>query len=157
MSKRNGNRGGGETREVTLLTSVDDELYDELSELTGQRVVHVALWEESLADALAGELADAETDPERQSTFDLDLYLDEGVYFELYGASAFTDLDAPPVTGADPMARLLLTAVDRGVWLEEIAVDEEDNLVLILGRQEVPALYLTVGGWLLEEWEELPA
>lgn len=157
MSKRNGKRGGGEGREVVLLTSVDDELYDELNELVGQRVAHVVLWEESLADALAGEVAETEIDPERQTTFDLDLYLDEGVYFELYGVSAFVDLDAPPITGADSMARLLLTAVDRGVWLEEIAVDEEDNLVLILGRQGVPTLYLTVGGWLLEEWEELPA
>ncbi len=157
MDNRNGKRGRGEEGEVPLLTSVDDALYDELSDLTGQRVVHVALWEESLADALAEKSAEAEIDPERQTTFDLDLYLDEGVYFELYGVSAFTDLDAPPVTGADPMAKLLLTAVDQGVWLEEIAVDEEDNLVLILGRQGVPTLYLTVGGWLLEEWEELPA
>jgi len=42
------------------------------------------------------------------------------------------------------------------VKLLEVAVDEEDGLVLVLGRGDQPDIYLQVGAWLLDEWEELP-
>lgn len=138
--------------DLDLQTGVDDELYDELSELEGQRIVHVTLWEDSLLDALEG----GEPDPDTQTLFDLDLYLEEGIYFELYGASAFESLDAAPVEGDERLAKTLLTLVDQHATLDEIAVDEDDNLVLILAQGGEPALYLAVGGWLLEEWDELP-
>ena len=32
--------------EMPLYTVVDDELYDELSQLAGQKVVHVEVWED---------------------------------------------------------------------------------------------------------------
>ncbi len=38
---------------IDLLTTVDDDLFEELTELTGQRIAHVAIWEESLVDELA--------------------------------------------------------------------------------------------------------
>ena len=145
-------RNQGKQPDVNLITSVDDETFSELVELEQQRIVHLTIWEESLADALAGQ----ETDPDVQTAFDIDLYLSEGVYFELYGASVFTALDATPVQGDEEAAKLLLTLVNEGIWLDEIAVDEEENLVLVLGAQDESQLYLTVGGWLLEEWNELP-
>jgi hypothetical protein len=40
--------------------------------------------------------------------------------------------------------------------LEEIAVDEDDGLVLVIAARHRPELYLQVGAWLLDEWEELP-
>jgi len=42
------------------------------------------------------------------------------------------------------------------MWLEEIAVDESDALILVLGDQGTTKIYLAVEGWLLEEWDELP-
>jgi hypothetical protein len=72
-------------KEFPLLTSVDDETYDELTTLIGERIVHVALWEDSLADALSERPASAD----QQTTFDLDLYLEGGVYFEMYGVACF--------------------------------------------------------------------
>jgi hypothetical protein len=149
-----------------LYTRVDDEQYDELSELTGQQVVHVSVWEEGLADAMsspgqievpqavAGTKDDAEGDMEVAA--DIDLYLRDGVYFELYGTLCYTDLDAAPLTDLAQIEQELQRLVEAGVQLEEIAVDEDDGLVLVLGQNHQPLIYLQVGAWLLDEWEELP-
>lgn len=146
-SRRNGNR-----QAINLITSVDDATFGELLELERQRIVHIILWDESLADAFA----DIETDPELRTAFDMDLYLSEGVYFELYAASLYPSFDAAPVQGEEAMAGLLLPLVDAGLWMDEIAVDEEDSLVLILSTEDGSQLYLAIGGCLLEEWDELP-
>lgn len=138
--------------EAELYTTVSNKLYDDLSVLTGQRVAHVVVWEESLADAIEH----VEVDMDEQATFDLDLYLTDGVYFELYGVVCYQDPSADPLVGWDETGRILLSLVNRGIWLDEIAVDDEDQLVLILSHQRQPALYMVVGGWLLEEWDELP-
>lgn len=150
--KRGGPRQNGAQHDLPLMTTVDDEQYDELCDLAGQRVAHVALWEDSLADALA----ESESDPAAQVTFDLDLYLEEGVYFELYGVQLYPDPDAEPLQGLDATQHRLLSLVDQGLWLDEVAVGEEDELVLVLGHAQEPVLYLAAGAWLLEEWEELP-
>lgn len=139
-------------RETDLFTVVSDELFEDLSDLAGQRIAHVAIWEESLADALER----AEVDPDEQRTFDLDIYLTDGVYFELYGVTCYQDPAADPMQGWDDTGRHLLSLVNQGVWLDEIAVDEEEQLVLILAQRRQPVFYLVVGGWLVEEWDELP-
>ena len=46
--------------------------------------------------------------------------------------------------------------INDGIWLDEIAATEEDELVLILSRKHIPQLYLNVSGWTVEEWETLP-
>jgi hypothetical protein len=138
--------------DLSLFTTVDDELYDELSELVDQKVVHAAVWEESLVDALSHEEpTDAPT-----VDFDLDLYLEDGVYFELYGVQFFSDLESEPWAGLETVTERLVALINRGLWLIEVAVDEQDGLVLVLGYPDRPALYLTIGGWLIEEWDELP-
>lgn len=141
-----------------LYTRVDDEQYDELAELSGQPVVHVSVWEEGLADAITspepGESAGNE--PEEGTAADIDLYLRDGVYFELYGTLCYTDLDAPPITGLSKIEQKLQHAVKAGAVLEEIAVDEDEGLVLVLAQRHQPVMYLQVGAWLLDEWEELP-
>jgi hypothetical protein len=135
-----------------LFTSVNDELYDELLALRGQRLVHVSLWEDSLADELTATVL---TD-EHGTFYDLDLYLEEGVYFEFYGASGFPTLHDEPIEQADELQRTLLSLVNQNATLLDIAVDEDDNLVLVLGRRKTPRLYVVAGGWLPGEWEELP-
>lgn len=142
------------TDDGQLFTHVDDEQYDELSELNGQPLVHVSVWEEGLADAVAAGQGDA--DGADEVAADIDLYLRDGVYFELYGTLCYTDLDAPPLANLVQIEQQLQALVAAGAVLEEVAVDEEEGLVLVLGQKHRPLLYLQVGAWLLDEWEELP-
>lgn len=137
---------------LSLYTTVDDEMYEELAELSGQKIVHFELWEDSLSDAL-GDTSIPATD---QVLFDLDLYLADGVYFELYGTTCHPDPASMPIQGLEALHARLLGLVQQGAALAEVAVDEEDNLVLVLGQGQTHQLYLAVGGWLLEEWDELP-
>lgn len=139
--------------EGQLYTQVDDEQYDELSELNGQPIVHAAVWEEGLADSLAPADGNVATD---EVAADIDIYLRDNVYFELYGTICYTDLDAAPLNDLAKIEAKLLDLVKAGALLEEIAVDEEDGLVLVLAKNHRPLLYLQVGAWLLDEWEELP-
>lgn len=148
--------------DVSLYTIVDDDLFDEIGELAGDRIVHVVMWEDSLSDALDGQ----ETEPDEQQTFDIDLYLEGGAYFELYEVNAYADPAEDPLTGRERVSRALLSLINRGLWLDDLAVDDDDLLVLILGAGHTPEayeveallpdLYLQVGGWLVDEWDELP-
>ena len=137
---------------VNLYTTVDDELYEELSELVGQKIVYVGFWDDSLADALDK----TEADPVTQSAFDLDIYLEDGIYFELYSTFFYPSLDSEAFQGRDAVSKQMADLGKQGMWLEEIAVDENDELVLVVGDQAKTRLYLAVAGWLLEEWDELP-
>ena len=145
--------------EGQLYTSVDDEQYNDLSELNGQPVVHVGVWEEGLAESMASTnsgYAAADDGTEEGVAADIDLYLRDGVYFELYGTLCYTDLDAAPLADLGEIEQQLQQQLKAGLKLLEIAVDEEDGLVVILGRGKNPLFYLQVGAWLLDEWEELP-
>lgn len=137
---------------LSLYTTVDDELYEEVTALVGQKIVHVEIWEDSLADALS----DTASTPEAQINFDLDLYLADGIYFELYGTLCYPTLESEPLQGLETVNQRLTNLLKSGLWLDEVAVNEQDALVLVLGRKPTTFLYLVVGGWLLEEWDELP-
>jgi hypothetical protein len=138
--------------DIPLYTTVDDELYDELSQLAGQAVVFVEVWEDSLSSALESEAEQ----PEQQASFDIDLYLADGAYFELYSATCFDSLDGDPWVGLEDVSRRLTAAAKQKAVLEEVAVDEEEQLVLVLGYGQGRQVYLPVAAWLLEEWDELP-
>jgi hypothetical protein len=139
-------------KDLPLMTVVDDETYDDLMTLVEQRVVHVALWEDSLVDGLAGKPTDATA----QDTFDIDLYLEDGVYFELYGVTCFDDPDAEAWQGLATTGTRLATLAKTGARLNDIAVDEDDGLILVLATPGGKIAYLAVGAWLLAEWDELP-
>lgn len=139
-------------KDLPLMTTVDDETYDELVTLIEQRIVHIALWEDSLADGLA----DRPADPAVQDTFDIDLYLEDGVYFELYGVACFDDPDAEAWNDLATTETRLATLVKSGARLNDIAVDEDDGLILVLEASGGKTVYLAVGAWLLAEWDELP-
>jgi len=136
-------------RPEEFYTVVDDETYDELATLAGERIMQLEVWEDSLADALDDQIAAEEL----ESLFDIDLYLAANVYFELYGVQCFTTPDSEPWQGLENVTEQVVNLVKRGLWLIEIAVSEDDGLVLVLGRAQKPELYLVVGGWLLEEQE----
>jgi hypothetical protein len=139
-------------RDFDFFTTVDDETYDDLATLTGQKVVHAELWEESLQDTLGS----VTTDPATQVAVDLDLYLDGGVYFELYGVVSYPDLTADPLVGFTTVQQRLQQLIKQELWLDEVAVDEEDSLILILAQHHQPQLYLQIDGWSVAEWDELP-
>ncbi len=139
--------------DLTLHQSLSDEEYAALvDEVVGQRVVGIALWETSIADEAEGEAP-----PEERDIVDLDVYLENSRYFELYGAQLFSDLDSEPLRGLPRIGKIVADLANRGVWLDEIAATEEDELVLILCRRQTPQLYLVAGGWLLDTWDTLPA
>jgi hypothetical protein len=145
--KQNGQGG-----DLPLYTTVDDELYAELSQLAGQKVVLIEVWEDSLSTALEGE----EIAPQEQVSFDIDLYLADGAYFELYSATCFDDPDSDPWQGLETASERLAAIARQGAVLQEVAVDEDDQLVLVLSYSSGKQLYLPVAAWLLEEWDELP-
>ena len=129
--------------------TVDDETFDELADLAGERIAGIGVWEDSITQALGeGEMTD--------SAVDVDVYLDCGVFFELYGVLCYPDLDSEPLAGTTTIDAHLAALVSQGIMLIDIAVDDEDSLVLILGADTRPILYLNAGAWTLNEWEELP-
>ncbi len=138
--------------EFMFNATVDDETFDELAELVGERIVLVSVWEDSLADALP----DAPEGTPHTPSFDIDLYLEGGVYFELYGVSVYPDPAAEPVADREEVERTLVALARNGGVLGEVAVDEAEALVLVLVDGETPVAYLDIAGWLLEEWGELP-
>lgn len=151
MAQQN-NGQNGKQDEMPLYTTVDDELYAELSQLAGQKIVLAEVWEDSLSTALEGE----EVELQEQVSFDIDLYLADGAYFELYSATCFDNPDSDPWQGLENVSARLAAAAKQGAMLQEVAVDEEDQLVLVLGYGQGKQLYLPVAAWLLEEWDELP-
>lgn len=148
-------------RDLLFHTVVDDELYDEVCNLIGEPIVLASVWDDSLAAALASRASAAERAPEQatrddESTFDLDLYLAGGVYFELYGVNLYETPDSAPIGDLETAQSRLHDLVRTGVSLGDVAVDEDDALVLVLHADNAPVLYLEIGGFVLEEWDELP-
>lgn len=132
-----------------FFTEVDDDLLEDLAEVTGQQVVSYSVWDESLAAALDQTQADP-------AALDIDLYLEGGVYFECYSTLCFVTPDSEPLDSLASVDSFMDKAVRKGIWLDEVAVDEENQLVLVLAQKRTPVLYLVVSGWTLAEWEELP-
>jgi hypothetical protein len=136
--------------DAEFFTTVDDDQYDELCDLAGQTIVFAAVWEDSLADALQDAADDV------AGLADIDLYLRDNIYFELYGSLCFPDLEADPYPDLISIERALYQAKANGATLLEVAVDDDDGLVLVLGVANAPVLYIQVGAWILDEWDELP-
>lgn len=147
-----------------LYTTVSDEQFEDLMDLSGQQIVQTILWNDSMANAL--DDADAlDSDPQPSPTqtaetdnsvFDLDVYLKDGVYFELFGVQLYPSLDSEPLSGYDTVKAFLTELIAQGLWLDDLGVDEDDGLVLILCRQREPLLYIPAGAWFIDEWDELP-
>lgn len=128
---------------------VDDETLEQLQSLSGQSIAAAVVWDDSIADALQhDELADP--------AVDMDVYLSDGVFFELYGVLCYPSLESDPLANVSDIQKAVVALANSGVWLEELATDTEDDLVLVLSDRDGPVLYLNAGAWRLEEWEELP-
>jgi hypothetical protein len=143
-------------KEMPLLTSVDDETYDELAALIGERIVHVALWEDSLADALAERTGETPTSkPPLTST-------------STWKTASTSRCTASPVlTTPDADAWRGLGARPAPGWprssqaraqLGDVAVDDDDGLVLVITTPRGPQHLsgdrrLAAGG--VPTWDEL--
>lgn len=138
--------------EIDLYTEVDDELYEELAALAGEKIVHVEVWEESLGDVMDSD----DEAPPGQFSFDIDLYLESGIYFELYSAVCYPTIESEPIEGLATVQSRLAALAQGSVWLEEVAVDEENALILVLAQNHKPQLYLLISAWTVGEWDELP-
>jgi hypothetical protein len=148
--------GSRPAHEDELFVSVTDDQFEDLMDLTRQPVVFAKLWQDSMANALDDSGHEPDPIMEGGEAYDLDLYLKDGVYFELYGVQFYPSLDSEPLTGYDSVQGHLQALIATGLWLDDIGVDEDDGLVLILCRNREPLLYIPAGGWFLDEWEELP-
>ncbi|MCY3708175.1 MAG: hypothetical protein OXG26_04705 [Caldilineaceae bacterium] len=138
--------------EAPLQYRLDDEQYEELVDnVAGERVMGLALWEESVSDE-----GGRRPSPELRELFDLDLYLECNLMLALFGTAIYTDPESSPLRGWQQAGKIMQTLINNGIWLDEIAATEEDELVLILSRNHEPRLYLNVSGWTVEAWETLP-
>lgn len=162
MASRNGRKSSKNLAE--LYTRVTNDLFDELTELEGQRVTRVVFWEESLIEELAEQLKASPQDFDiaaqkaatTRTAFDIDLYVEGELYFELYATFCYPTLDSDPLCGYNSTQAHVSRLVDTGLLLDEIAVDEDEQLVLVLaeGNESTPALYLAVSGWSIDAWQE---
>jgi len=91
-----------------------------------------------------------------QIGFDIDLYLEGGIYFELYSTVCYPTIESDPLEGLSTVQSRLAGLVKSGVWLEEVAVDDENSLILVLAQRKKQQLYLLIGAWTVGEWDELP-
>ncbi|MDE0143305.1 MAG: hypothetical protein OXI80_16705 [Caldilineaceae bacterium] len=138
--------------EALLQYRLDDDQYEELvDKVAGKRVMGLALWEESVSDEEGKRPS-----PALRELFDLDLYLENRLLLALYGTAMYTDPESDPLRGWQQAGKIVQALINQGIWLDEIAATEEDELVLVLSRNHVPQLYLNVSGWTVEEWENLP-
>jgi len=147
-----GKNGARPQGPIDIITTVSDEVFEELMTLIDEKVLSFTVWDESLADALTGD----ETDPDEQAVADIDLYLEGGVYFELYGAVLYADPTEAPLSGFSTIQQQLSALITTGLWLKEYAFDEDDQLVLVLQHGQDSSFYVVVGGWTMDEWDELP-
>ena len=136
-------------QDVDYNLSVDDQTLDELRTLEGQSISKIALWDETIIDALEDSALGA-------TAVDMDVYLEHGVLFELYGVLCYPDLDDEPIANVAELSQLLTGLQGKESLLDGVAVDTEDDLVLVVLDAEDQPLYLNAGAWMLEEWEELP-
>ena len=145
--------------DVNIYTRVSDALYEDLTELCGQRIIHTHLWEDSLADSLE-ESNEGDTgnsiDTDERIFFDLDIYLEDGIYFELLGTLCYPSLEDEPFMSEKAVRKILRIVIESEACLDQVGMGEDEELVLVLGRPSQAMLYLAVNGWLVADWEELP-
>jgi len=146
----NGRDGPDEGEEIH--TELTADTMAELLRLEGQKIVDISLY----GDSIAYEDEEEEVDESERIFFDADIYLADQSLLSLYGASAYTDTEEPPLTGLDAIADALSEIeVDEDI-LREIGQDQEGGLVITLGTPRKRKLLVAVSGWSVEHWDELP-
>lgn len=135
-----------------LHTELTDEAYEELAGLEGSVVIGVSFWDSSLAD----EVEEEEVAPEQRMLIDIDMYLEDNVALELYGAALYTSPESEPLVGMPALEQALVSMVDQESVLDEVAETDDGGLVLVFAADEAITLVVSVGAWAVGEWDELP-
>ncbi len=129
-----------------------DELWEELSELEGLAIASLVVWDSSLVD---DSLDDPVTD-ENRIYVDFELYLEDRQLLEVYGAAVLKDETSDAMVGFDTIGRMLGRLAEHGALIKEIAVDQDEGLILILQDHKNRRLLTPVTAWLLTTWDTLP-
>ncbi|HEY53768.1 MAG TPA: hypothetical protein G4N94_09955 [Caldilineae bacterium] len=129
-----------------------DALWEEMSEFEGVPIASLVVWDSSLVD---DRLDDPVTD-ENRIYVDFELYLDDQRMLELYGVAVLEDETSDALVGLDNIGRALSRLAENGAFIQEIAADQDDSLVLILQDQENKRLLTPVTAWLATTWDALP-
>ncbi|MCD6291304.1 MAG: hypothetical protein J7M34_12430 [Anaerolineae bacterium] len=138
-----------------IQTDLNPLLFVQLQTLQGKSVQGLALWQNSIADEELMEL-DGDVSPENRIFVDFDLYLEGHVLLEIYAATIYRDLDEAPIMGLDAISQALGDMTEQGTILSDVAMDDEDGLVLVLTTQDGVSLIIAPSGWALGHWDELP-
>ncbi len=141
----------------TLQTDLDEEALVQLDALVGKLVLSMTLWTEPLAQMLEEDIPPEEREV-LKSVVDVDFYFEDNLLLELYSAMVYESEDSPFVRGVERIARLLTSAVERGIRLVEIAEEEESGAPIFIfeeteGDRE---LLVVADGWIVDTWDELP-
>ncbi len=142
-----------EAADLPIHGELDEESEEQLNDLLGRVVLTMALWEEPLVTALEEEDADLLKD-----LVDLDVYFEDHALLELYSALVYTDDSQPPVSGVDRIADTLARQVEKGIYLGEIAEEEETGALIFIfhNRKGREVLLILADGWAVDEWDTLP-
>lgn len=138
--------------EEVLFTELTDEAYEELAGLEGSAVVGLSFWDSSLAD----ELEEGPVTAEQRTLIDLDLFLEDNVTLELYGAALLTSPESEPIVGMKALEEALIAMIDQESILDEVAETEDNSPVFVFAADDQITLIITVGAWAISEWDELP-
>jgi hypothetical protein len=131
---------------------LSDELWEEMIDFEGVPIASLVVWDSSLVD---DRLDDPVTD-ENRIYVDFELYLDDQRMLELYGAAVLEDETSDALVGLDNIGRALSGLAGNGAYIQEIAADQDNSLVLILQDQKNERLLTPITAWLLTTWDVLP-
>ncbi len=139
---------------LPIHTDLDEESEEQLDELLGSIVLTMALWEEPLVTALGEEAQDL-----AGHLIDLDIYFEDHALLELYSALVFTDDTQPPLSSVNHIADTLARHVEKGIYLGEIAEEEETGAPIFIfhNRKDREVLLILADGWEVDTWDTLPS
>lgn len=135
-----------------LQFKLTDEIWEDMVALEGAPISAIVVWDRSLADETTPEPVTSEN----RILVDIDLYLANQTKLELYGAAVSADEESDPTVGLNAIGELLEQHTQNGAYIDEIAADEEETLVLILANEQKRSLLIAVSAWLEDVWETLP-
>jgi hypothetical protein len=128
----------------------DKDEFEKLAALEGKPVITIAMWDKSLV------YLDENVPPAEQEFVDVDLYLADHVLLELFAASIYNDLDAPPLRGRGVIESALNLLALKGAVITEVFPDSEDLPVVVVTGQSGETLWLAPSDWEIDSWDELP-
>lgn len=138
--------------EENIQFKLTDELWTEMQALEGLPIASLIVWDSSLIDdSLEHPVAD-----EERIFVDCELYLANQTLLELYGVAFLEDEADEALVGLDAINSVLEHLASTGAFLQEVAADQEEGLVLTVGNESGDSVLAAVTAWLESTWDTLP-